>query len=76
MSEVDRPRACEIMTKHTLIFYMHAAKSKALITTEGGRRASIAQGQALLRLACEAFPSLLPHHREMLRAARDRVCGA
>jgi hypothetical protein len=54
----------------------HTHTRQALITTEGGRRASIAQGQALLRLACEAFPALLPHHRELLRAARDRVRSA
>lgn len=47
----------------------------ALVTTEGGRRASIAQGQALLRLACDTFPTISPWHRQQLRAARDQVRG-
>lgn len=47
--------------------------SQALITTEGGRRASIAQGQALLRLACDAFPALSEANRKLLRQARFEV---
>ena len=47
----------------------------ALLTTEGGRRASVSQGQALLRLACDCFPTISPQHRRWLFNARDQVRG-
>jgi len=47
----------------------------ALITTEGGRRASTAQGLALLRLACDNIPSLSSQHCQWLRTARDLIRG-
>jgi urease accessory protein len=47
----------------------------ALLTTEGGRRASVSQGQALLRLACDNFPTISPQHRQWLLSARDQVRG-
>ena len=50
-------------------------KCHALLTTEGGRRASVSQGQALLRLACDNFPTVSPQHRRWLLSARDQVRG-
>jgi len=47
----------------------------ALLTTEGGRRASVSQGQALLRLACDNFPTISPQNRRWLCHARDQVRG-
>lgn len=47
----------------------------ALLTTEGGRRASVSQGQALLRLACDNFPTVSPQHRRWLLSARGQVRG-